>query len=111
MDNLQERVMGAEDQIVMVIEGQRRIESEVVEMRRAIVSLARIEERLASHIDGVARLGARMERVEDTVNAIEKRIDGLEQEKMRLATIVGVVAGLSGILAPHVIGWIFGHMP
>jgi len=103
--------MGAEDQIALVIDGQRRIENEVAEMRRAFVSLARVEERLASHIDGVARLGARMERVEAAVSALEKRIDGLEQEKMRLATIVGVVAGLSGILAPHVIGWIFGHMP
>jgi len=101
--------MVLDEQIAMVVESQRRIEGEMVEMRRAIVSLARIEERLTAHVDGVHRIGARIDRVEETVNAIEKRIDTLEQEKMRTATIIGIVSGIAGVIAPSVIGWFLSN--
>ncbi len=85
-----------------------RMEDKLDRMAEAITALARMEERLASHMDGMQRLSNRIDKMDDRLGAIERRIDELEQSKVRFATLVGVVSGAAGLLAPVAFKFMFG---
>jgi len=107
----EERLMGAEDKIEMLIKGQHRLENEIAEMRRAVVALARMEERMANHMDGMHRLGNRIDGFERELKQIDQRLDDVNKDRWKLAGAVGVVTGLAGMLIPLFATSFFGAHP
>jgi len=52
------------------------IEEKLGNVEKALVTLARIEERLSSHVDGMQRLGKRIDDHEDRIRVIERESVG-----------------------------------
>lgn len=87
------------EQISMVLAGQARIETELAEMRRAVVTLARVEERIAGYT-------IEMNETKAAHDALERRVDEVERSIERYATIVAIGAAIIAIVAPYVIDFI-----
>lgn len=87
------------EQISMVLAGQARIETELAEMRRAVVTLARVEERIASYtIEMNDNKAAQV--------TLERRVDEVERSIERYATITAIGAATIAIAAPYIIDFI-----
>lgn len=96
------------DELTLLSARMDRFEVKLDRMIEAITALARMEERMAAHMDGMQRMGNRIDRMDERLEQIEHRIDELEQSKVRFATMVGVISGGAGLLAPVAFKFVFG---
>lgn len=91
------------DEISYLLQRFERIESKLDKLTEVTLNLARVEERMSAHMDGIKRLGDRIDRIDVKIEAIDRRIDDLEQSKVRFATIVGIISGAAGMIIPTVV--------
>lgn len=85
-----------------------RIELKLDKLTDAVTSLARIEERLTAHMEGVKKLEDRIDKLEGRLSSIDQLVDDLERSKVHFATLVGVVSGAVSLFAPFVLKYFFG---
>lgn len=94
------------EQVQLVLAGHARIETELAQMRTAIVTLARVEERIANYTEVLTNTRKEVAEVESMVVETERRIDKLEQFQSQSLTIVGIGATVIAIAAPYLIDFI-----
>lgn len=90
--------------IHQLMRGQERLEGKLDKLTDAITQLARMEERMAHHMDGMQRIGARLDKIEAKLDGFDVRIDDLERARWRLAGAVGVISAGVAVLGPKLVG-------
>ena len=83
-----------------------RIEQKVDRLSEAVVALARLDERLAGHIEENRRLGERLERCESAIGTLREEVVS-STVKLGFGERLGwiLIAALMGFL-----GWFPGHL-
>lgn len=94
------------EQVQLVLAGHARIETELAQMRTAIVTLARVEERIANYTEVLANTRKEISEVESMTIEVERRIDKLEQFQSQSLTIISIGAAVIAIAAPYLIDFI-----
>ena len=94
------------EQIQLILAGHTRIETELAQMRTAIVHLARVEERIANYTESLVAVRKEVSTMDTAVAEVERRIDKLEQFQSQSLTIIGIGATVIAIAAPYIIDFI-----
>lgn len=85
----------------IILDRLDRIEGKMDSLVDAMIALARIEERQSNHIDGIQRMGVRLE-------ALEVRVRDLENLWWRIAGAVTVIATVGATIIPVAVDKIAG---
>lgn len=87
----------SEEQILkMLVVRLDRLDSKMDAMAQAVTALARIEERVASHIVGMQRMGKQ-------IDDIEERVAELEKGQWKMTGIASAIAAIAGFVMPSIL--------
>jgi len=75
--------VSGDDMLGMILKGQEKLETEIRQIREAMVRLARIEERHTAHSDTLTRYGKRLDNHGNRIREVE-RVAGINSKSTGL---------------------------
>lgn len=94
----------------LILEQQKGTRQEVTEIKKSLIQLVRLDEKMVSHQEGMQRLGRRMDTGDKLMGSVLDRLQKLETMDKARGSVIAWVAGIvSAMAASGLVLWITSH--
>lgn len=91
----------------LILENQRQTREEVTEIKRSLITMVRLDEKLVNQQDGLQRFGGRLDNIDKLMGSALDRLQTLEtMEKAKTQLGVWLSGIVSSVLTAVIVLWI-----